>query len=132
LVLVAVLGPVPGHPLTGIVAWGHNPLALCSARFPFAGRFSMPPNKRHPLDKNVSPSWKPVPSLQARKPGMDWSDRLYHGLKSLAGLAIMGCGVVVMAYLGMGKLGGGLIGAGFVTFILGFPSQAERNGYPGL
>jgi hypothetical protein len=58
-----------------------------------------------------------------------WSDRIWYWLISLAGLAIAGVGVAVMAYLHRGRLGGGLVGIGFVVFILGSPSQAARNGY---
>ena len=83
----------------------------------------------HHLDKNVSPNWKPVRGLEGREPGMTWSDRARCWLVSLAGLAITGAGVAVVAYLRIDKLGGALAGLGFVVFALGFPSQAERNGY---
>ena len=84
-------------------------------------------NSEH--DKNVSPNWRPVRGLEQRRRGMPWSDRLYHWLVSLAGLAIIGAGVATIAYLHLGKIGGAMIGVGFVTFILGTPSQAARNGY---
>src|SRR3954453_1738173 len=93
------------------------------------GRSVMPPEQRHHLDKNVSPNWKPPAGLADRKPGMLWSDRIYHWLVSLGGLCIVPCGVAVMAYLRLGRIGGAIVGVGFVVFILGFPSQAQRNGY---
>ena len=84
---------------------------------------------RTKLDKNVSPNWKPIPGLAERKPGMLWSDRIWHWLVSLGGLAITGLGVLVMACIHMGRFGGLLVGLGFAVFILGFPSQAQRTGY---
>lgn len=89
----------------------------------------MSQEKRHPLDKNVSPNWKPPAGLASRKPGMLWSDRIWHLLVSLGGLCVVALGVVLVAYLHLGRWGGWLIGIGFVVFILGFPSQAQRNGY---
>lgn len=89
----------------------------------------MLPEQRHHLDKNVSPNWRPPAGLNDRKPGMMWSDRIWHWLVSLGGLCIVALGVAVMAYLRLGKWGGLLVGVGLVTFILGFPSQAQRNGY---
>jgi hypothetical protein len=89
----------------------------------------MSPEKRHPLDKNVSPNWKPPTGLGDRKPGMHWSDRLWHLMVSLGGICIAICGGAGIAYFRLGRLGGLLIGVGFVVFLLGFPSQAQRNGY---
>jgi hypothetical protein len=80
-------------------------------------------------DKNVSPNWKPVAGLKGRKPKMDWSDRIFYWLISLAGLAIVGVGVAVLAIVHWGRLGGCLIGVGFVIFLFGSPGQAVRNGY---
>jgi hypothetical protein len=89
----------------------------------------MSSEQRHPLDKKVSPNWKPPAGLAERKPGMMWSDRIWHWLVSLAGLGIVGCGVAVVAYLHLRRCGGLLVSIGFVVFFLGFPSQAQRNGY---
>jgi hypothetical protein len=89
----------------------------------------MPHKPRHHLDKNVSPNWKPPAGLADRKPGMLWSDRIWHWLVSLAGLCLIGLGVLVIAYLHLGRLGGLIIGVGFVTFALGFPSEAQKKGY---
>jgi hypothetical protein len=89
----------------------------------------MSPQPRHRLDKNVSPNWKPPSGLAHRKPGMPWSDRIWHWLVSLGGLCISVLGVVVIMCLGMGRLGGLIVGLGFAVFLLGFPSQAQRNGY---
>jgi hypothetical protein len=88
-----------------------------------------PAGPRHPLDKNVPPNWRPPAGLADRKPRMPWSDRIWHWLVSLEGLCIVGCGVALMAYLHLGRWGGLLIGVGFVLFLLGFPNQAQRNGY---
>jgi hypothetical protein len=60
---------------------------------------------------------------------MPWSDRVWHWLISLGGLAIAGAGVAVMALVHRGRFGGWLVGIGLVVFIAGFPSQAQRNGY---
>ena len=60
---------------------------------------------------------------------MLWSDRVWHWLVSLGGLCIAACGVAVLAYLRLGRWGGLLIGVGFVVFVLGFPSEAQRKGY---
>ena len=61
---------------------------------------------------------------------MPWSDRLWHWLVSLGGLAVTAGGVAWVAFLPVGKrLGVLLICVGFVVFVLGFPSQAQRNGY---
>ena len=90
----------------------------------------MPPEQRHHLDKNVSPNWRPPAGLADRKPGMPWSDRLWHWLVSLGGLAIVAGGVAWVAFVPVAKrLGVLLIAVGFAAFILGFPSQAQRNGY---
>jgi hypothetical protein len=89
----------------------------------------MSPGQRHPLDKNVSPNWKPPAGLAQRKSGMAWSDRLWHWLVSLGGLCIVACGVAVMAYLRRGRIGGILIAVGFGVFVVGFPSEAQRRGY---
>jgi hypothetical protein len=89
----------------------------------------MPPKQRHPLDKNVSPNWRPPAGLADRKPGMMWSDRIWHWLVSIVGLCIIALGVAVMAYFHLGKLGGLIVGLGPATFFLGAPSQAQRNGY---
>jgi len=86
-------------------------------------------NKPNRFDKYVALNWKPPAGLADRKPGMLWSDRIWHWLVSLGGLAIVGCGVGIIAYLHSGRLGGGIIALGLVTFVLGFPSQAQRNGY---
>ena|SRR5258708_4600087 len=86
-------------------------------------------NQRSKYDKNVSPNWKPVAGLSTRKPGMMWSDRIWHWLVSLGGIAIAGCGVAVMAYLHLGRTGGLIVGLGIGVFLFGFPSQAQRNGY---
>jgi hypothetical protein len=85
--------------------------------------------ERSNLDKNVPPDWKPVAALEQRKTGITWSDRIWYWLVSLGGLAMIGAGVAVMAYVHSGKVGGLLIGIGFVVFALGSPSQAARNGY---
>ena len=89
----------------------------------------MPPSKPRNLNKNVSPNWKPVAALEQRKPGMAWSDRVWYWLVSLGGLALIAWGVLVMAYLHLGRMGAWLIGIGFVVLILGSPSRAVRNGY---
>jgi hypothetical protein len=89
----------------------------------------MPPAPRHRLDKNVSPNWKPPAGFVDRKPRMLWSDRIWHWLVSLSGLCLIGLGVLVMAYLHLGRWGGAIIGAGFATFVLGFPSEAQKKGY---
>lgn len=89
----------------------------------------MPPTNLPKYDKNVSPNWKPVSGLENRKPGLQWSDRIGYWLVSLAGLAITGAGVAVMAYLHSGKIGGALVGVGVFVFYLGSPSQSARNGY---
>ena len=89
----------------------------------------MPNKPRHPLDKNVSADWEPVEGLQQRKGRMTWSDRLWHLLISLGGLAIAGFGVIVMWVVHRGTLGGIFVGVGLVVFFFGFPSQAQRNGY---
>ena len=82
------------------------------------------------LDRNVSPNWRPPAGLAGRKPGMPWSDRLWHWLVSLGGLALVGGGVAWVAFVPVGKRMGVLaIAFGFVVFVLGFPSQAQRNGY---
>ena len=60
----------------------------------------MPPDARHRLDKNVSPNWRPPAGLADRKPGMPWSDRLWHLLVSLGGLWMVAFGVAVMAFAG--------------------------------
>src|SRR3954453_22572942 len=94
------------------------------------GRSVMPPEQRHHLDKNVSPNWRPPAGLADRKPGMPWADRLWHWLISLGGLAILAGGVAWGAFVPLGKkLGLLLIAVGFAVFVLGFPSQAQRNGY---
>ena len=82
-------------------------------------------------DQNVSPNWKPVAGLQDRKPGMHWSDRLWHWLVSLGGLAMMGCGIAWIAYIPFKRIGLWLIVGGLVVFMIGFPNQAQRNGYRG-
>jgi hypothetical protein len=89
----------------------------------------MPSDRRHPLDKNVSADWQPVEGLQRRKGGMTFSDRLWHWLISLGGLAVTGFGLIVMKVLHSGKLGGIFVGVGIVIFFVGFPTQAQRNGY---
>jgi hypothetical protein len=89
----------------------------------------MPPEERHPLDKNVAADWEPVRGLEYRRAGMAFSDRLWHWLVSLCGLAVAGFGVVVMAVLHSGRIGGIFVGVGIVIFFFGFPSQAQRNGY---
>ena len=78
----------------------------------------------------MSPNWRPPAGLAERKPGMPWSDRLWHWLVSLGGLALVAGGVACVAFSPVGKrLGFVLIAVGFVVFVLGFPSQAQRNGY---
>ena len=47
---------------------------------------------------------------------------IWHWLVSLGGLCVAASGVAVMAYLGLGRRGGLLVGVGFVMFVLGFPS----------
>jgi hypothetical protein len=89
------------------------------------GSIDMPSGKRHPLDKNVSPNWKPPAGLAERKPEMAWSDRLWHWLVSISGLGISGCGAAGIASLGLGRIGGFIVGIGFVVFLLGFPSRAR-------
>jgi hypothetical protein len=90
----------------------------------------MPPEQRHHLDKNVSPNWRPPAGLANREPGMPLSDRIWHWLVSLGGLAILGGGVAWVAFVPVGKkLGILLIAVGVATFALGFPSPAQRNGY---
>ena len=90
----------------------------------------MPSGQRHHLDKNVSPNWRPPAGLADRKPGMPWSDRLWHWLVSLGGLSLVAAGVAWVAFVPVGKrIGFVAITSGFVVFILGFPSQAQRNGY---
>jgi Flp pilus assembly protein TadB len=84
---------------------------------------------RHPLNKNVSPNWKPPAGLAERKAGMMWSDRIWHWLVCLGGLCIVGVGVAVMVFMHLGRLGGVVVGIGFAVFVLGFPSAAQRNGY---
>jgi hypothetical protein len=92
--------------------------------------FVMPPQQRHPLDKKVSPNWRSPAGLADRKPGMLWSDRLWHWFVSLGGLAIVGGGAAWVAFAPIGRrLGILLIALGFAVFILGFPSEAQRNGY---
>jgi hypothetical protein len=90
----------------------------------------MPPEQRHRLDKNVSPNWRTPVGLADRKPGMPWSDRLWHWLVSLSGLLLVGGGVAWVAYVPLFKrLGILALIAGLVVFFLGFPSSAQRNGY---
>jgi hypothetical protein len=59
---------------------------------------------------------------------MAFSDRLWHWLVSLGGLAVAGVGVCVVAS-GAVRPGAWVVGEGTVIFVLGFPSQAQRNGY---
>ena len=89
----------------------------------------MSPEPRHHLDKNVSQNWRPPAGLADRKQGMLWSDRIWHWLVSLGGLCLIAAGVVVMAYLHLGRWGGALIAAGIIIFVLGFPSEAQKKGY---
>ena len=92
----------------------------------------MQPEQRHRLDKNVSPNWRTPVGLAERKPGMPWSDRLGHWLVSLGGLALVAAGVAWVAFVPfVRRFGFLLIGLGFAVFVLGFPSQAQRNGYRG-
>ena len=80
-------------------------------------------------DQKVPPNWKPVETLAQRKCGMDWSDRFWYWLLSLAGLGMIAAGVAIAAYLHFAKISGLLIASGLVVFFLGSPSQAARNGY---
>jgi hypothetical protein len=90
----------------------------------------MPPAQRHRLDKIVSPNWRPPAGLAERKPGMPWSDWIWHWLVSLGGLALVAGGVAWVGFMPVfRRVGFLLIGLGFVVFVLGFPSQAQRNGY---
>ena len=89
----------------------------------------MSPESRHHLDKNVSPNWRPPAGLSERKPGMTRADRIAHWLVSLGGLCLAGFGVLVMAYLRLGRVGGAIIAAGVIMFVLGFPSEAQKKGY---
>lgn len=88
-----------------------------------------PPPKRHPLDKHVSKNWRPPTSPAGQKPGMLFSDRLWHWLVALGGISVAAGGLAVCAFAHLGKVGGLLIGAGLAIFILAGPSQAQRNGY---
>jgi hypothetical protein len=90
----------------------------------------MQPEKLRNFDKKVSPNWKPPAGLADRKPGMMWSDRIWYWLVALSGIGIIGVGVAAFFFLHLGRIGGWLIGIGFVVFVFGlFPSQAARNGY---
>lgn len=93
----------------------------------------MSPEQRHPLDKNVSPNWRPPAGLGDRAPGMPWSDRLWHWLVSLGGICLVAAVAAVLACLpGPARLrnhGLLLVIGGLVVFFLGFPSRAQRNGY---
>lgn len=80
-------------------------------------------------NKNVSPNWKPVTALEARKPGMHWTDWIFHALVCVGGLGVMVIGVLAVAYVGLGRIGGLTCAAGFVMFALGFPSEAQLRGY---
>ena len=85
--------------------------------------------KPHPkLDGNVPKNWKPVEALEKRPSRMGLSDRLFHWLLTLGGIAIAaGVGTI---WLGIsGKLGGLMIGVGLAVFALSTPSMAQRNGY---
>jgi hypothetical protein len=104
---------------------------MAAARAETAERHVMPHGRPSNVDKNVSPNWKPVAALEGRKSRITWSDRVWYWLVSLGGLAIIAVGVAIMAYLGLAKIGGTLIGVGFVVFVLGAPGQAARNGYRG-
>jgi hypothetical protein len=88
----------------------------------------MIPRRNSHLDQKVSRNWRLVAALADRKPGMAWSDRLWYWLVSLGGLAIVAVGVCVIAFLHIAE-GGLMIGWGLAVFILGWPSQAARNGY---
>jgi hypothetical protein len=88
--------------------------------------------ERTKFDANVSPNWK-SPAVQARKAGMPLSDKIWHWLVSLGGLAVIALGVAWMAFIPyFKKIGVLLIAGGIAVFFLGFPSQAERNGYRSL
>ena len=87
------------------------------------------PEQRSNLDRNVSQSWKPVAGLEIRKPGIGVSDRIWYWLVSLGGIALAAVGIALVAYTGMGKWGGLLIGVGLVVFALSPPTQAARKGY---
>lgn len=89
----------------------------------------MSSESRHHHDKNVSPNWRPPAGLADRKPGMMWSDRIWHWLISIGGVCLVVLGVIVMPYLRIGRAGGLLVGVGIAMFVFGFPSQAQRNGY---
>jgi hypothetical protein len=54
------------------------------------------------FDRNVSPNWKPVARLEGRKRGMLWSDRIWHWLVSLGGLALIAVGVMKVPAPGQG------------------------------
>jgi hypothetical protein len=82
------------------------------------------------FDKNVPKNWKPVAGLENRKPGMSFSDRLWHWLVSLGGLVLIGVGIAWMVYIPYPRRAGIFIAAlGIGVFFTGFPSQAQRNGY---
>ena len=90
----------------------------------------MQPPQRHHLDKNVSPAWRPPAGLADRKPGMPFSDRLWHWFVCMGGLLLVGGGVAWIAYAPLFKrLGILIIVAGVTVFTRGLPSAAQRNGY---
>jgi hypothetical protein len=80
------------------------------------------------LDKNVAPNWKPVETLDKRRPGMMFSDRVFYWLISLGGIALAAAGVGVI-WLTHHRIGLLLIAFGIAVFIFGGPSQSARNGY---
>jgi Flp pilus assembly protein TadB len=90
----------------------------------------MPQQPRHPLDKNVSSTWKAPAGNPDQKPGMLWSDRIWHWLVSLGGVCIVGVGVLWLAFVPyIRRFGAVVIAVGLAIFILGFPSEAQRKGY---
>jgi hypothetical protein len=80
-------------------------------------------------DQHVSPNWKPVAALAERRPGLHWTDWLFHALVCLGGLAVMAVGGLAVVFVGLAKIGGLVCAAGFVMFALGFPSDAQLRGY---
>ena len=80
-------------------------------------------------DRNVSKNWKPVAGLEARKPGMAFSDRLFHWLLALVGLATIAAGVGLLWLTRLAKVGSLVIAFGLVLLFVSGPSQGQRNGY---
>ncbi len=91
--------------------------------------YNLPSDRTARYDRNVSKNWRPVAGLEARKPGMAFSDRLLYWLVTLAGLATIAAGVGLIWLTHLAKIGSLVIGAGFILLFFCGPSQGQRNGY---